>query len=212
MKLLAAAINLPERIMTAVVGMSEVVPFFPQTQIAKELIAAAIAQFVSTPEQLDWLTDTVIRSQREWSGIPELRGLFCSRFQPKDGITVEATTPGYTREDELAQAERSYFERESRETDAKLALWRKERAALPEAERTAIDQVTSRVEVSSARRLERGSPNPASRPGQSAPIVIHATRARTPEEHQAEVTRLELALRNRGRDTATQRLQQIVEG
>lgn len=74
------------------------IPFFPAE--ASAAIMDAIAKFVDKPERLNWLVDTAVQTMRKWDGVAELRGLYCTRFKPADGIEAPClTTPGYTPED-----------------------------------------------------------------------------------------------------------------
>lgn len=83
-----------QQVMQAVLVMAEVVPFFPQTEGAQAVIATLMREFVGTTEELDWLTKTACKQSR-WRGVAELRGIFCTRFAPFDGVEQDATTPGF---------------------------------------------------------------------------------------------------------------------
>ena len=90
------------------VAMSAVIPFFPKEEIGLHLVAEAMLKFVGTEQQLDWLMHKAIDTLSKYEGIPQLRGIFCSRFPPADGI--EADPPGFTIEAAHAEWDRRVSE------------------------------------------------------------------------------------------------------
>lgn len=68
--------------------------FFPSDAAAREEIMRLLERMVWDPQQLDWLVRVMIDRVGKWHGTVELRGVFCSRFAPKDGIEANcAETP-----------------------------------------------------------------------------------------------------------------------
>jgi hypothetical protein len=114
-----------ENVAKAIAVMKDTIPFFPKQVLALEIVQRSIESFVSTGEQLEWLTHIACNTMRQWS-LPELRGIFCSRFQPADGIWASAETPGFTPDEALTAAESAYHEREAKEYERKLAEWKEE--------------------------------------------------------------------------------------
>lgn len=108
---------------TAVKTMRDVIPFFPATAEGQTVITAALASVVGTTDQLDWLVMTACNSLKSWQGLAELRGIFCSRFRPADGMTVESGLAGFTAED----AEADYQRRVADETQKKVDGWKKQK-------------------------------------------------------------------------------------
>jgi hypothetical protein len=51
-------------------------------------LAEAIEQFAESDEQLDWLRNQMQIRYQDWPGVRELRACFCSRFEPKDGVSI----------------------------------------------------------------------------------------------------------------------------
>jgi hypothetical protein len=102
--------------------------FYPREE--HHTVLKALSRITSDPERLRWLVETAASTWREWMGIVELRGLYCSRWQPDDGKYESCTTPGYTPEDNEAR----YFESQARETAARIAEWKREAKELPPAE------------------------------------------------------------------------------
>lgn len=68
--------------------------FYPASDDAAVEIMRALRRMVGTKAQLDWLVRTMIEEVGEWHGVAELRGVFCSRFAPADGIEGECQRTG----------------------------------------------------------------------------------------------------------------------
>ncbi len=100
----------------SVAMMASSIPFFPSDEIGQLVVVRMMERFVNTKDELDWLADTACGSIRDWQrggGIPELRGLFCTRFKPADGIMTYSVTPGYRTED----LEADFFAKEREENE-----------------------------------------------------------------------------------------------
>lgn len=67
--------------------------FFPADEASAEIVMEFLADLVSTPEELRWLSDTLVNQVGDWPGAKEVRGLYCSRFSPRDGIEAECSLP-----------------------------------------------------------------------------------------------------------------------
>lgn len=74
-----------------------VIPMYPTAQ--HDVILRMIERFVDAPEKLRWLVDNAVMHMPKWEGIPTLRGLYCTRFKPADGIEADCTIPGLTPDD-----------------------------------------------------------------------------------------------------------------
>lgn len=59
--------------------------FFPKEPGALTGIAEMISRMVHSQEQLSWLVRTMIDRVGTWHGPMEMRGVFCTRYDPKDG-------------------------------------------------------------------------------------------------------------------------------
>jgi len=68
--------------------------YFPSDPLAQAAVMALLERMVSTPEQLAWLVRTMIDEIGEWQGPVELRGVFCSRFRPMDGVEADCGPGG----------------------------------------------------------------------------------------------------------------------
>jgi hypothetical protein len=107
--------------------MADMIPFFPRTAAAQAAIISALDSFVSTVDELNWLTNTAINHMREWSSLAELRGLFCTRYKPRDGRQEYSSLPGFT----AADSEAAYHERIAQEAAANIDRWKKEKLLAP---------------------------------------------------------------------------------
>lgn len=75
----------------------ESIPFYPNTPGGKLAVMKTLRSMVSTKQQMDWLTFTMTNRVTRWQGCGEMRGVFCSRFKPADGIEADcAATAGFT--------------------------------------------------------------------------------------------------------------------
>lgn len=70
--------------------------FFPSEVVARAELAKLMMRIVSTPEELEWLVTTMINHFERWRGPKEMRGLFCTRFRPADGVEETCTVAGFT--------------------------------------------------------------------------------------------------------------------
>ena len=81
------------------------IPFFPSDAASQLVIARHLAKFVGGVAELRWLVDSAVTAMQRWGGIPELRGLYCTRYKPEDGIEANCSLAGYSPEDgEMAEA------------------------------------------------------------------------------------------------------------
>lgn len=78
------------------------IPFFPTAEAAQLVIGKHMLKFVSGPTELRWLVDSAVNAMRKWEGIPELRGLYCTRYKPVDGVEGTCSLAGYSPADNEA--------------------------------------------------------------------------------------------------------------
>jgi hypothetical protein len=97
-------------IVTTVARWKALLKFFPGDEASAEIVMEFLAELVSTPEELRWLSDTMVDEIGEWPGAKEVRGLFCSRFAPRDGIEAECTLPTIPRQEGLPGASQRQIE------------------------------------------------------------------------------------------------------
>ena len=60
--------------------------YFPNEPGAREAVMELLERMVESPEALRWLVRTMIDEVGEWQGPMELRGVYCTRFPPADGV------------------------------------------------------------------------------------------------------------------------------
>lgn len=92
-----------EQLTAAVHEMASVIPYFPRDSAGQALVMRELAKFITHGYELRWLVDTAAAAMREWKGLPELRGLYCTRFKPADGREENCNLPGYTPEESEAR-------------------------------------------------------------------------------------------------------------
>jgi hypothetical protein len=92
-KALAGASELPSRspVVSAEAAMICVemmtgIGFFPPEAGARGDLADEIASMCETVDQAKWLAKRMNRLYRKWPGTADMRMVFCSRYQPLDGI------------------------------------------------------------------------------------------------------------------------------
>ena len=79
------------------VGEFGMLKYFPSDATSKAGVMELLERMATTPEQVAWLVRTMIDQVGEWKGPKELRGVFCTRFNPADGVDVDCLeTPGFT--------------------------------------------------------------------------------------------------------------------
>jgi len=102
--------------MKAVQSMASMIPFFPKDDLGQKIVTASLAKFVNTQEELEGLTVTACEVLRDWErggGLPELRGIFCTRFKPADGQYTHTTTPCF----QADALEAQFFAKEREENE-----------------------------------------------------------------------------------------------
>ena len=113
----------PEEAAGAVTAL-RICRYFPAEDLQRSQIAAMLIEMVGTKPELDWLVHQ--QSKLDWQGPFQLRQLFTTRFLPQDILTTE-------------EAERAYFEAQSRETDRKLAEWKREQRLIGEPDPSPVE-------------------------------------------------------------------------
>ena len=105
-----------------------VIPFYPIAH--HDVILRMLERFVDRPERLRWLVDAAVMNLPQWGGVPALRGLYCTRFKPADGIEADCAIPGFTPDDNEtayldAQSKLTSYNRAAAAGIAKLAATKK---------------------------------------------------------------------------------------
>lgn len=87
----------------AAVSRLAILKHFPGEAPARAELARMFQRMVSTPEQLEWLVRAAIDNCEEWPGPMEMRGMFCQRYKPADGVEAWSTIAGFTAADSEAR-------------------------------------------------------------------------------------------------------------
>jgi hypothetical protein len=83
--------------------------YFPSgesSEMAQEAIVGLLRRLCGTREQLAWLVSEMVNHVGTWPGPAEVRGLFCSRYKPADGIEADCSLPGYSPADGEVKSQR----------------------------------------------------------------------------------------------------------
>ena len=99
-----------DRVGEGVLLLVELIPFFPTSVVAKTYIAQYIHGFVDTQEHLDWFVGKCIEQFPRFEGLPALRALYCTRYDPADGVTPTVNIPGHSEPDLIAQHQAAVLE------------------------------------------------------------------------------------------------------
>lgn len=133
--------ELQKAILEAVIELANI-PFAPQEPAQQKALMRQIAAFANQPDAVRWCVHMAAVRWTRWLGPAELRGIYCSRFPPADGISGDCVeTVGLTADDNEA----AYLEAQAAETDCKYAQWKREAQRLPESERKANQQLQEAV-------------------------------------------------------------------
>lgn len=80
-----------ERIAKTLSGL-RVLKFFPNDEHALVALVRMVGEMASTEDQVEWLVGRMTSGlYAEWPGPREVRAVFCSRFNPRDGINAYST-------------------------------------------------------------------------------------------------------------------------
>lgn len=121
----------------ALIAMSRLISFFPSDVETQEIIISQMKRFVGTTgdvaERLEWFTQEAINRFQTWGpdgcNIPNLRALYCTRYDPADGIQPSVVLEGYAEGD----LEARYRTRELEEYDDRRAEWEEQKRLNPAA-------------------------------------------------------------------------------
>lgn len=65
--------------------------FFPSGMGAQLALAGLVGRMANTEDEVRWLVQRTLAVCNEWPGPLVIRQIFCSRFQPADGVGVFST-------------------------------------------------------------------------------------------------------------------------
>lgn len=66
--------------------------YFPSRdeKYARLEIVKGVASMAGTYDRACWIVDQMLALTNDWPGLVEVRGVFCHRFQPADGVSAES--------------------------------------------------------------------------------------------------------------------------
>jgi hypothetical protein len=78
----------PENVLAMLLEL-RVLRYFPNDESVMDAIVRLCGSMCASEEQVRWLVDRMTSGiYSEWPGIAEMRGCFCGRFRPADGINA----------------------------------------------------------------------------------------------------------------------------
>jgi hypothetical protein len=175
------------------------IPFFPTDSGAQLAIMVQLELFVSSAHQLRWLITAAVAGMRKWEGVPELRGLYCTRFKPADGKEVSCRLPGYTAEESEMRITLETSNRPQLAEPAEMVALAKRKAIgggryCVECEGSGLRQVTDDHQMSEWCVCPAGARRRAEAPGavdQANAIVVKLRQRFEPSRKQTEAAEVQ---------------------
>ena len=78
-------------------------PYYPNEEYARAEISRLFLRMVESPKQLEWLITVLLDRCDRYPGIKEIRGVYCTRYKPLDGVEEYSTISGFTPGDSESQ-------------------------------------------------------------------------------------------------------------
>lgn len=83
----------------AIAGMS-ILKYFPMDEIQHRVMAEFLRKLCGHAEGLHWLVTQLVNRVGEWPGPAQVRGIYCTRFKPADGVeNLDCAVAGFTPEE-----------------------------------------------------------------------------------------------------------------
>lgn len=83
---------LKKQIVNTVAEWRALLQYFPTDEVSGLIVMRLLERMVSTPEQLAWLSRAMTTEVGKWSSEKDLRGVFCSRYRPADGVSADCAS------------------------------------------------------------------------------------------------------------------------
>jgi hypothetical protein len=122
--------------------VAAVVPFFPQGP-ALAVVAGDVHRFVGTREQLDWFQRKARGSLSTYDGLPQLRALYATKYEPFDGVAPIVHVAGF----EADALEASYSRRVMNENEQRMEAYRREALLAPAEDRAPLELPIAEVKA-----------------------------------------------------------------
>ena len=85
-------LNELDRSIIAAVDEMAMLKYFPADAAGRGTIMWLLRRIATEPHEVAWLARTMVDRVGEWQGPVELRGVFCTRFKPADGVEADCQT------------------------------------------------------------------------------------------------------------------------
>lgn len=86
-----------ERAIFEAIAELSTIPFAPQDPAQQKVLMKQLAAFADRPDAIRWTVAQAVARWTRWCGMAELRGIYCNRFKPADGIEADCVeTHGLT--------------------------------------------------------------------------------------------------------------------
>ncbi len=125
-----------------VVALSQIIPFFPTSDLALDLITESVLEFVGSEERLKWFSRAAIRCISKYEGMPLLRALYCTKYSPADGVDPLVDVPGMSE----VELEAAFMKREMARDMARFEEYKREGQLAPPEDRAPL-QLPAVVEM-----------------------------------------------------------------
>jgi hypothetical protein len=73
--------------------------FWAAEPTGRAVVMELLMKMCNNRQELNWLVDEVVNKIGTWPGPRELRGIYCTRFDPADGVDAWCSLPGYRASD-----------------------------------------------------------------------------------------------------------------
>ena len=79
------------KVLRSALGKFILMKKFPFDSDAKSELGNILCGMCNNDEELEWISSRIPALFAEWPGIGEVRGIFCKRYHPADGIEAYST-------------------------------------------------------------------------------------------------------------------------
>jgi hypothetical protein len=115
--------SIETKLLKAAVAELGVLRFWPKGEAEANTMMKFFDRMVNTPQQLRWLVDTLIDQVGTYDGTDQIRAVFCSQFQPKDGIQAYLK-PGHSLYKTEEEYEADWKRKEADEREQQFEVYR----------------------------------------------------------------------------------------
>lgn len=89
-----------ERHLAAALVQMSILKFFPMDELQHRAMTGFLRRLCGHAEGLSWLVEQLVNRVGEWPGPAQVRGIYCTRFKPADGVeNFDCALAGFTPEE-----------------------------------------------------------------------------------------------------------------